>query len=166
MMSKRDELIKEHAPKVEMWVKSFVGKTGTSEDFDDLLSEAYVSLLETIDRYLDGKVRQLSAYARQSCCNAMYDYLRRRSLIPVRSKNPPVILHSASFVSPDSGDPEFETWEAIRLVIKDWRDRAIVAAKLNGCKTDVAVAKVTGFSRTTIRGRIARMMRKYEKVTR
>lgn len=163
----REALIAEKLALVETWVKNFVRKNPNLWDlYDDLLQEANLTLVQQVDDFLTGKIGHLDPYLRQCVCTSISDHLRKDSVIPVRSKNPPRFEPARPGSFPvDPANPIGETYEALSLIAKDWRDRAILTAKLNGCEKISDVAKVTGFSRTTIRKRMDQMRARYEKVT-
>jgi DNA-directed RNA polymerase specialized sigma24 family protein len=114
----------------------------------------------------DGKFDKLSAYIRLSTRTAMADFFRNDHVIAFpHSQNPPEIeaSHPHAFMDETPVEPD-ETLETLRKCARDDGDRSILAARIDG-GTLAETAKLTGFSRNTIRKRLARMRSRYENLT-
>lgn len=166
-MTHRDELILEYTPQVDRWVKGFIAKHPDLWDqYPDLLGEANLRLVEVVDSYMDGKIDNFSVYLRLSVMTAMTDYIRANSLIPVRSKSPPSIeLNPPETAFAVDHHPDGrEVFTVLLQCAKDFKDREILHAKAGGA-TMAEVMERTGLSRNTIKKRLARIGRLYEKAT-
>lgn len=164
-MDKRNDLILEHLPRVEGYVRTFVRKyPALAPHTDDLIGTANLKLVEVVDRFLAGKIQSLPAYLRLSVMRAIVDFMRIESLIPVRSKNCPTIVFQNLDMLVAAGQPDgvdFGTLSALFDAIKDRKDAMIVQGRLEGSSLSTIAAGV-GLTRQTVRARLARMKKRYE----
>jgi len=158
----REQLILKYIPQVEKWVKGWVAKNPDASDrYDDLIGEANLKLVEIVDAHLDGKIGLLEHYLRLSILTAATDFIRADSVIPTRSKTPPVFEPLHYWAAFETRLTETQASEATVAALtklfdatRDIKDVAIVQAKLDGAKTLDEVAERTGIPKDTAKKRL------------
>lgn len=169
-----EEIKTRSADLVTKWVGAHVNRRPNLQPlYDDLVGEAMVKMLEIVEKcgpdplaQFEGNFDQFAQYLRLSIHTGIVDFIRQNSLIPVRSKTPPVFenCNPKQFVDHTPVEPD-ETLETLRACVRDERDRQILESRLNDGGTFEETSARTGYSRNTIRVHLRRMRKRYEKMT-
>lgn len=188
----RDELAAEWLPQVERWIKGYVAKKPEwSHHYYDFLSDATIKLMERIDIFLaEGEEfgTHFSCGLRITIMNDISSFLRyhyvraaRFRLLIDNSVDPGFELQDD-----DEGgfsrylkhnlqqgmqlavyDPCYQdetTEQLIFQACRDENDAAIVQSRIDGVKTkDIAMS--LGVSSETVRKRLKRILKRYDRAT-
>lgn len=128
---KRLALIAEHEPKVHKAVSTFLRQHPEFGHLkDDLTSEGFLRLVDSVDRFLNGHVKKLPAYLRLSIRSGLWEAARTDDVIqsprncPAR-RNDKFDLGSQR--EDESSSDEFESTSSVLKFCDDRFDELIVA---------------------------------------